>query len=91
MNFAQPAQANDERAVFTRLKNYVDAGLTYTVEFSADLKVWTPSATTPTVLTDGSSNQEHEVVSVPFPDSVPVQDGGDPRTPKFLRIVISNE
>jgi autotransporter-associated beta strand protein len=91
MNMAAAGQADDERAVFTRLKNHVAAGLTYTVEFSADLKVWAASAATPTVLTDANSTSDLEVVSVPFVDSVPVDAGGAPRPPKFMRVVISNE
>ena len=61
------------------------------VEFSADLKLWTASQVTPTVLTDVNSSADHEVVSVPFPDAVPLEIGADPRTPKFMRLVISNQ
>lgn len=51
-------------AVFIRRKDYLAAGLTYTVEFSPDLSTWTPSSTTPTVLADDGVNQ---VVSIPMP------------------------
>jgi hypothetical protein len=89
MNFAQSGQADDERAVFTRLKNHAAAGLTYTVQFSADLEMWTASGVTPTVLTDPSSAGDLEVVSVPFSDTVPVLSGGNQRPSKFMRVVIS--
>ncbi len=90
-NFAASGEPDDERAVFTRMKHHQAAGLTYTVEFSADLKMWTASATDPIVLTDENSSQDHEVVSVPFPDTVPVEGGGDSRPAKFMRLVISNQ
>jgi hypothetical protein len=89
MNLAQSGQADDERAVFTRLKNHAAAGLTYTVQFSADLEMWTASGVTPTVLTDPSSAGDLEVVSVPFSDTVPVLSGGNQRPSKFMRVVIS--
>ncbi|MFU8847575.1 MAG: S8 family serine peptidase [Opitutales bacterium] len=90
-NMATPVQADQEHAVFTRLKNHAAAGLNYTVEFSADLKVWTPSVATTTVLTDEASTSDYEAVSVPFSDAVPVETGGDPRPPKFMRVVIATE
>lgn len=90
VNLAQPGQPADERAVFSRLKNHVAAGLTYTVEFSADLKLWTPTGVAPTVLTDANSTGDLEVVSVPFADTVPVSGGGAQRAPKFMRVVVSN-
>ena len=54
----------DYRALFVRRDDYAAAGLTYTVQFSPDLSVWTPSAALPTVLAD---NGTHQIVSVPFP------------------------
>jgi hypothetical protein len=54
----------DFRALFVRRDDYVAAGLTYTVQFSPDLSVWTPSIEVPTVLAD---NGTHQIVSVPFP------------------------
>lgn len=90
MNLAPPGQPDDERAVFGRLKNQVAAGLSYTVEFSADLKLWTASGVTPTVLTDQNSAGNLEVVSVPFADTVPVLAGGEQNPPKFMRVSVSN-
>ena len=52
------------RAVYSRRKNFVTAGLSYTVEFSADLATWKSSTATPSVLADDG---EIQVVSVPYP------------------------
>lgn len=54
----------DFRAVFGRRKDYVAAGLTYTVQFSGDLASWVNSVATPTVLADDG---EIQAVSVPYP------------------------
>ena len=51
------------RAVFSRRKDYSAAGLSYAVEFSADLVTWKASTTTPTRLAD---NGEVEAVYVPY-------------------------
>ena len=54
----------DFRVLYVRRKDYVNAGLTYTVEFSpANLAPWTESAAVPAVLAD---NGTYQVVSVPF-------------------------
>lgn len=52
------------RAVFARRKNYVAAGLSYTVEFSGDLSTWKASTSSPSVLADDG---EIQAVSVPYP------------------------
>lgn len=91
MNFAQPGRADDERAVFTRLKNHAEAGLAYAVEFSADLKLWTRSEETPVVITGKDNSSDYEVVSVRFLNSVPVASGGQQRAATFMRVSISNE
>ncbi|MBK8090761.1 MAG: cadherin-like beta sandwich domain-containing protein [Verrucomicrobiaceae bacterium] len=51
-------------AIFIRRKDYVQAGLTYTPNFSADLSAWQTSATTPTVLADDGT---YEAVCIPHP------------------------
>ncbi len=51
------------RAVFSRRKDYSAAGLSYAVEFSADLATWKASTVTPTPLAD---NGEIEAVYVPY-------------------------
>lgn len=67
MNFAAQGEAPDYRAVFLRRKDYRDAGLVYSVAFSADLVGWTPHEVEPTVHTDANSTGEMEAVSVPYP------------------------
>lgn len=52
------------RAVFARRKDYIAAGLAYTVEFSGDLASWRASTATPAVLADDG---EIQAVSVPYP------------------------
>jgi len=71
----------DYRAVFCRRKDYVAAGIAYTVQFSADLAGWFASTDTPTVIADDS---EIDAVAVPFPLSV----GGN--KPTFFRVFVSS-
>ena len=81
---------SDYLAVFTRRKDHVAAGVTYTVNFSADLSLWTPSSTTPTLRTSGSDPGSYEVVSVPYPATVPVTGGGADQAPQFFRVQTTN-
>ena len=60
----QTAFGVDYRAVFARRKNWVAAGLTYTVQFSADLSNWEASAEPPVVI---ASDAEMDAVTVPYP------------------------
>lgn len=76
----------DFRAVFCRRKDYVAAGLTYTVQFSAGLDVWVDSNATPTVLT--SSTGSVEAVSVPYPFFIATARGVE--KPTFFRIAITH-
>ena len=52
------------KALFGRRKDWVAAGLTFTVQFSGDLTNWFNSAATPTVIADDG---EVEAVTVPYP------------------------
>jgi len=52
------------RALFVRRTDYVNAGLTYAVQFSNDFFAWPNSNDTPFVLVDDGT---HQIVSVPFP------------------------
>lgn len=52
------------RAVFSRRKDHLAAGITYSVEFSGDLVTWQTSGSTPSVL---AQDEVAEVVSVPYP------------------------
>lgn len=82
-------QSADYRAVFTRLKDYALAGITYEVQFSADLNRWTPSNAGLTVEAESADN-ERQAVSVPFPATVPLfGDGAGSAPPKFFRVGIT--
>ncbi|MES2981163.1 MAG: Calx-beta domain-containing protein [Verrucomicrobiota bacterium] len=81
--------ASKYHAVFARRKDYVAAGLTYTAEFSADLKVWTSSAAGLSVLTVAGPSQL-EAVSIEFPTTVPIQGSVTEQAPKFFRIGVQN-
>ena len=70
----------DFRSLFTRRRDYIVAGLTYTPQFSADLVNWVNSTATPTVLADDGVNQ---IVSVPFPANV------GKKKARFFRVSIS--
>jgi len=54
----------DFRAVFGRRNDYVAAGLTYTVQFSANLEDWEDSTATPSII---ASDAEMKAVTVPYP------------------------
>jgi hypothetical protein len=83
------AQSPSYVAVFPRRKNHQAAGLTYTVQFSADLATWTDETATPTVLTAAGSPGEMEVVGISFPATVPLQGGGN-AAPKFFRVRVTS-
>jgi hypothetical protein len=70
----------DFRALYVRRKDYVSAGLTYSVEFSNALAAWTPSGTAPSILADDGT---YQVVSVPYPPFV----GG--KKARFFRVRVT--
>jgi uncharacterized repeat protein (TIGR02543 family) len=74
----------DFRAVFGRRKDYVAAGLTYTVQFSAGLDVWVTSAAEPTVL---ASDATMDAVSVPYPLFITTARGVE--KPTFFRVGVN--
>jgi hypothetical protein len=57
----------DFRALFVRRNDFVAAGLTYDVEFTANLSIWETSNVVPTVLADDGT---YQIVSVPYPPFV---------------------
>jgi hypothetical protein len=57
-------EGTDIRALFTRRKDFENAGLLYVVQFSGNLSSWIDSTATPTVLADDGTTQ---IVSVPYP------------------------
>ena len=67
-------------ALYGRRKDYVSAGLSYSVEFSADLASWTPSAVAPTVTADDGTLQ---AVTVPYPFFI------NGKKARFFRVVIT--
>ncbi|WP_395736406.1 beta strand repeat-containing protein [Prosthecobacter sp.] len=53
----------DNRALFVRRTDYSLSGLTYTVQFSADLTTWQTTTATPSVLADDGT---YQILSVPY-------------------------
>lgn len=74
----------DFRAVFGRRKDYLAAGLVYTVQFSADLIDWVDSTTTPTLVATGT---EIDAVSVPYPFFIPTPRGME--KPPYFRVSVT--
>ncbi|MEO0018267.1 MAG: hypothetical protein RLZZ522_1550, partial [Verrucomicrobiota bacterium] len=72
-------------AVFGRRKNYLSAGLTYTVQFSASLGVWVDSTAIQSVVATGA---EIDAVSVPFPATIATGNGDE--QPKFFRVKVTS-
>ena len=81
---------SDFLAVFTRRKDHATAGISYIVDFSADLSLWTPSSEIPTLRTSPGTPGSYDVVSVPYLETVPVQVGGPEQPPQFFRVQTSN-
>jgi hypothetical protein len=71
-------------AEFGRRTDYLAAGLTYTVEFSAGLDQWTPSAAGLTTVATGGGI---DAIRIPFPNLVPTPSG--PKKPTFFRVEVS--
>ena len=61
------ANGVDFRTLYGRRKDYLAAGLTYTVQFSGDLLTWADSTSAPTVIAEDA---EFEALTVPFPPFV---------------------
>ena len=78
--FESTATGIDFRALFVRRVDYVAAGLTYAVQFSADMQSWTTSAAVPAVLADDGA---HQIVSVPYPPFV------HGKKARFFRVQVS--
>ncbi len=62
--FETLAGVNEFRVLFVRLKDYLGAGLTYSMQFSDDLASWQSNDTQPILLAE---NGKHEIVSLPYP------------------------
>ena len=70
----------DFRALYGRRKDYAAAGVSYAVQFSADLATWVTSADTPTVIAD---NGVMEAVTVPYPLFI------NGKKAQFFRVVVT--
>ncbi|MFQ3243085.1 MAG: autotransporter-associated beta strand protein, partial [Lentimonas sp.] len=77
----------DSRAVFARRKEWVAAGLTYTVQFSADLSEWVDSSETPTLLESGSG--DIDAVYVDYPLIIQTTAGFEKA--QFFRLSVSHD
>ena len=67
-------------AIYLRRKDAATLGMTYTLEFSADLSTWEASAATPSISAQDST---FEAACVPFPATV----GGQPA--RFFRVRVA--
>jgi uncharacterized repeat protein (TIGR02543 family) len=90
MDFATAGAPHEFHAVFACRKDHQSAGITYTVEFSADLGRWTAGAAGLSVLTGENGSGDLEAASVPFPAKVPVDGGGPDQAPRFFRVAVSH-
>ena len=77
----------DFRAVFGRRKDAASAGLTYTMQFSADNSHWVDSTATQVDVL--ASDSTIEAVSEPYPLFIPVTGGGY-KKPTFFRVAVSS-
>jgi hypothetical protein len=77
----------DFRAVFARRKEWEAAGLTYTVQFSADLSEWVDSSETPTLIESGSG--DIDAVYVDYPLFIQTEAGFEKA--QFFRLSISQD
>jgi hypothetical protein len=75
------------RAAFGRRKDWDTAGLTYTVQFSADLTEWVDSADTPLEIESGSG--DIDAVYVPYPLAIPTSNGYEKA--QFFRLSVSQD
>ncbi len=79
---------SDFSVVFPRRKDLLEAGLTYRVQFSADLSLWTNSSAEPVLRTAAMAGGDLEVVAVPFPAEVGLVGGGS-MAPLFYRVGVT--
>lgn len=77
-------------AVFLRRKDYEAAGLSYNVEFSANLNHWTRSPIPPTVVTGPENQEAVDVLRQQFPLTVPLE-SGELVAPRFFRISVERQ
>jgi alpha-tubulin suppressor-like RCC1 family protein len=80
MSMPNGSGGTDHYAEFARRKDYLASGLTYRVQFTADLSTWIDSTDIPTPIGDDG---EIEAVTVPYPPLV----NGQP--PRFFRVMVT--
>ena len=88
-DFATGGNPPDLHVIFARRKDHLAAGLVYEVEFSADLLQWTASGVNPSLQTGVGASGDLEAVSVPFPNSVPLEGGGNAE-PSYFRLAVGS-
>ena len=77
----------DFRAAFARRKDWQTSGLTYTVQFSADLTEWVDSADTPALLESGSG--DIDAVYIDYPLGIQTEAGSEDA--QFFRLSVSQD
>lgn len=71
-------------ALFVRRDDYDTSGsATYTAQFSSDLLTFYDSTATPTFVADSTADPDYEVVSVPYPATLP-----DGKKARFFRLKV---
>jgi hypothetical protein len=75
-----PSGGGNFWAHFGRRRDHLSAGLTYAVQFSAELVWWETTTVSPTVI---ASDVVIDAVRVPFPNLL-----GNLQTPRFFRVVV---
>ena len=80
VSITNTATGVDFKAAFCRRKEQSTAGLTYTVQFSADLSTWQSSVVVPTVIADDGT---YQVVAVKYPFFVNGQKA------RFFRVTVT--
>lgn len=79
---------SDFSVVFPRRKDFLEAGLIYRVQFSADLRQWSNASVEPVLRTGALAQGDLEVVAVPFPAEVALAAGGS-MAPLFYRVGVT--
>ena len=88
VNFLPAGPGVDYRAVFTRRKDYIAAGLTYKVRFTADMVNFVDSTAIPTLLTSTTSTGDVDAYSVPYPNFITLPSGAVVK-PTFFRVEVT--
>lgn len=87
--FGTTGTTADFRAVFSRRSTWAADGLTYTVQFSADLVHWADSTDIHALVIDGTTITANgvDVVYAPYPPFIEV--GGEAVKPTYFRVMVN--